>query len=225
MVQILPRADNKSFGQRLSGAIGAGLDEGQDLYDKYQKMQEQKKQRESFRELMGPEGELYADQPQEFQKLALQNKFQKELEGMKLAGKNEENKFKMNEKIQPYLGALKSVDDMIAIRKKGNLGIGSKWSLFPETMEDVGAYETLGKSLIQFASTVPIRNQKEFETLSHDLYDPTITDAKAKGILSRLRNIIIDSMQHEEDELLGNEMNVKDMSKGRRARPLADFEG
>jgi hypothetical protein len=53
------------------------------------------------------------------------------------------------------------------------------------------------------ASTIPIRNQREFETLSHNLFDPTITDAKAEGILNAMEKIIRASMEgvpHPDEE-------------------------
>ena len=98
------------------------------------------------------------------------------------------------EKLVPLQGALSSVKEMQGLRKKGNLGTGATYSPFSSTRKDAGAYATLGKSLIQYVSSIPIRNQKEFEAMSHDLMDPNITDAYAEGVLNKMEKIINDSM-------------------------------
>ena len=101
-----------------------------------------------------------------------------------------------NEKIRPLKGALQIVNKMRAIRKKGNLGIGASaiglWG--GETAKDVGSYQTLGNSLISFASTIPIRNKVEFEKLAGHLSDPNITDKEAEGILNEMETIINNSI-------------------------------
>jgi hypothetical protein len=84
---------------------------------------------------------------------------------------------------------LQTLDRMIEIGDKGNLGRGSNYLryLSNTVAEDYGEYERLGKSLIQLSTNIPIRNRQEFETLAHDLYDPSIADAQRKGILNALK--------------------------------------
>jgi len=93
--------------------------------------------------------------------------------------------------------ALDTVGKMRQLRKKGNLGRGSAVTGFfgGETAKDRGEYETLGNSLIQYASNIPIRNKAEFEKLAGHLGDPSITDDQAEGILNAMERIIQNSMQ------------------------------
>lgn len=121
--------------------------------------------------------------------------------GKKIA-KMAENEFKkrteekkVQEKNLPYESALETINKMRDIRKRGRLGIGTSISPFAKTQADATEYSRLGKSLIALSTTIPIRNQKEFETLAHELYDPSITDAKAEGILNAMQHIISSSIR------------------------------
>ncbi len=108
---------------------------------------------------------------------------------------------------------LKTVQAMRQLREKGNLGIGATYSPFGRTREDAAKYAQLGKSLISLASNIPIRNQKEFETLAHDLYDPNLTDAASKGILDAMEQIISQGLEeHEGSSGKGNEMILDSLS-------------
>ena len=102
-----------------------------------------------------------------------------------------------NQKIAPLESALDTVNEMREIRKKGNLGRGSSIIGFSggETARDRGKYEQLGKSLIQYATNIPIRNKLEFETLAERLYDASITDAEAEGVLDAMESIIQKSLK------------------------------
>ena len=88
-------------------------------------------------------------------------------------------------------GALDVVDRMRQIRSNGNLGIASRAKMgSPDVRRDRSEYETLGKSLISFATSIPIRNRLEFETLAGNLFNPDITDAAAEGLLDAMTRII-----------------------------------
>ena len=102
----------------------------------------------------------------------------------------------------PLQSALERVGKMKDIRKKNNLGRGSAVLGFfgGETAKDRGAYETLGNSLIQYATTIPIRNRVEFEQLAGRISDPSITDSEAEGILDELEGIIKDGLSGNESE-------------------------
>lgn len=130
--------------------------------------------------------------------------FEKELLGEKQNLENEKasQNFRMEQqqKLIPYQNALDSVDRMLELRNEGKLGIGSsKFSYLPwfgaETARAKGEYQTLGNSLIQFATNIPIRNKVEFEKLAGHISDPDITDEEAKGILEALKNIINNNAQ------------------------------
>ena len=97
--------------------------------------------------------------------------------------------------VAPFENALSTLDKMKKIGKRGSLGFGTSLSPFASTQKDAAEYSRLGKSLISLASTIPIRNEKEFEVLSNDLFDPTLTDAKREGILSAMEKIIRSSME------------------------------
>ena len=92
---------------------------------------------------------------------------------------------------------LSTIQRMREINKKGGLGRGSKFTAqFDEGINKRrGEYEQLGKSLISLASTIPIRNKAEFETLAENLYDPSIPDAKREGILDAMERIIEQGLQ------------------------------
>jgi hypothetical protein len=107
---------------------------------------------------------------------------------------------KYKEATAPFQGALETLNQMEKIGTRGNLGIGSKVKgiVSPNTRRDRAEYERLGKSLISFASNIPIRNRQEFETLAHDLYEPGISDDSRGGILAAMKRIIRNSMQQFE---------------------------
>lgn len=94
---------------------------------------------------------------------------------------------------QQLNGGLQTIKEMRDIGKKNNLGVGVgiRKVFSGEAAKDYAQYEQLGKSLIPLASTISIRNQKEFETLSHKLFDPSIRDAERAGILDAMENIIL----------------------------------
>ena len=115
----------------------------------------------------------------------------------KLKGEGAKGEREREESLHDYEAAADTVNRMREIRKKGNLGRGS--SVFGyfggETAKHRGEYQTLGNSLIQIASTIPIRNREEFKKLAGSIGDPDITDAEAEGILNGLEKIINDSVE------------------------------
>ena len=144
--------------------------------------------------------------------------FEKDLFQKKLNATNDEEIKKSKEKKAPLHSALGIVEEMRNIRKKGNLGVGTSWSPFASTQKDAAQYEQLGKSLISYASTIPVRNQMEFETLAEQLYDPTLTDAKAEGILNAMERIISGSLEDTDEEDIEKEPKPK-----KEKRPLTAF--
>jgi len=141
------------------------------------------------------------------------NKFKQEAEALR--GKKEE-------KTLPLQGAMDTLNRMKSLRKKGNLGIGSTYSPYSSTRKEAGEYEQLGKSLIQYATNIPIRNRIEFETLAENLYDPTTTDAKAAGILDAMERIITNSLQSAGGEISQTQPSKRSMENNQRP-PLSSF--
>jgi hypothetical protein len=218
MVQVLPSLKGPSRGQRFSDVIGQGL-------QNFAQQEQQQKKASQLQKLTG------MDAPPEFQEAIFKNMLQQQLQEQKygfeskLADEAGQRKLKeAGEKLrgeeEPLRGALDVVGRMRAIRKKGNLGIGTNYSPFPETRQQAGEYEQLGKSLIQYASNIPIRNQKEFETLAAELYDPSITDARAEGVLDAMERIINNSLQKFE----GQEGGSAKPSDKKNRPPLSSFQ-
>lgn len=134
--------------------------------------------------------------------------------------KQAEKDAEIQEKVGPLTNGLERINKMRALRAKDNLGRGSGITKFfgGETAKDFGEYEQLGKSLISLSTNIPIRNKLEFETLAHKLYDPTIQDEEAEGILDSMENIIRGS--------LSAYSNPKGSSQGGNATerpPLSSF--
>ena len=127
-------------------------------------------------------------------------------------------KTKYKENVTPLNSALDAIDTMENLGKKGNLGVGSKalGYIYPQTRKDRAEYERLGKSLISYASNIPIRNKQEFETLAHDLYDPSNSDATRAGILSAMKRIIQSSMEAYENP---EEEGAPSSKKANQERP------
>lgn len=151
---------------------------------------------------------------------------QMDLERIKQEGKQniqaEALRGKQEEKIIPLQGAMDTLNRMKALRKKGNLGIGSTYSPFSGTRKEAGEYEQLGKSLIQYATNIPIRNRLEFETLAEKLYDPTTTDATAEGILNAMERIITNSLQSAGGETSQNKPSIGSIGSKERP-PISSF--
>jgi len=118
------------------------------------------------------------------------------------------------------------------LRKKGNLGVGSSYSLFPKTQKDVGEYTQLAKSLIQLSTNIPIRNQIEFETLAGDLINPNITDAHAEGTLNAMEKILQGHLNTRKNSGRGQEVgqgqnirNPNQMNQQNSKKSLNTFMG
>jgi hypothetical protein len=213
MVQIIQaRPQAPTIGQKLSGGVGRGLEMGSQMMQQYQQQQADQQKKQAIAQLLGQGSEnlppelqklMYESmQKGEFEETDAARKFQYESElqrqkyGHENKAKADELAGKNQEKIAPLQNALESIKQMRNIRKKGNLGFGSavKGIFGGDTAKHRGEYETLGNSLIQFATSIPIRNKVEFEKLAGRISDPSITDAEAEGILNSMEKIITDSL-------------------------------
>jgi hypothetical protein len=229
MVQIIEENKKPTFSRMFGQAfanLGQTVGKGASQYlQGKQAQQEQKKREAQLTQLTG------MDAPPEFQEAIFKNMLQQKLQEQKYgfeskladeAGqrKLKESADKLRGEEEPLRGALDVVDRMRAIRKKGNLGVGTSFSPFPETRQQAGEYEQLGKSLIQYASNIPIRNQIEFQTLAEELYDPSITDARAEGVLNAMERIINNSLQKFERQ----EGSSEKPSDKKNRPPLSSFQ-
>ena len=86
--------------------------------------------------------------------------------------------------------------------KVGIIGTGRKaGSTFSKQGQSARAeYEQLGKSLISYATNIPIRNRLEFETLAHKLFDPTMTQEEIDGTLKSMERIVNQQIKKPEGE-------------------------
>lgn len=143
----------------------------------------------------------------------------KEMVKASLSGDKGQNK--KFEEMASLSGAMDALGRMKQLRKKGNLGIGSSYTgiISPDVRKDAGEYEQLGKSLIQYATNIPIRNRIEFETLAEQLYDPTISDSRAEGILDAMERIINNSISKYSDFPSSNSMISQPNNQQSKERP------
>lgn len=229
MIQIIKENRPDSFGQKFSNAIGAGLQGGSELIQKHEQNQKNQQANQMAQQLLGfdtsgvdpkTRDQLIMEKFRQEGALNLQeNKYKQDADAL-IQKTDKENR----ENIEPLRGAMDALNRMKLLRKKGSLGVGASYSPFKSTRKDAGEYEQLGKSLIQYATNIPIRNRIEFETLAENLYDPNITDAKADGILNAMERIINNSMSVYGGKV--NQENPKSSSIGQQNRPpLTQFVG
>lgn len=201
MVQIVQGKKKESFGNQIMQGFANIGNEKNRLY-------EQDKQKENMNKLglqYGIEGLGNYDEKtrQELIGSALQGKRQEEKYGFEeklLNSKNEQEQNKLlsknKENSAPLEAGLKTIGRMRDIRKKGNIGFSSgvRGIYHKRTRKERAEYETLGNSLIGLASTIPIRNKQEFETLTGKLNDPSLTLAEIDGVLEGIERIITQNM-------------------------------
>lgn len=209
--EMMHRKENDFFkhltGQDISGISNPKMREAFLDAILKEKAAEKSYERDSERDFIKQNDEYNRQlQKQEHERM-LQNEkhsFEKELNVQKNQSKEQE-KFQKNleekkEKEKPFESALKTIQEMRSIGRKGNLGRGSSLVGFfgGETAKDKGKYEQLGKSLISMASTIRITNRPEFETLSKDLFDSSLPDDAREGILDAMELIIKNSLSESE---------------------------
>lgn len=107
-------------------------------------------------------------------------------------------------KQQNLLGATNTLNRMKELLEKRTVGpkmsrpgtTSRKWgSTFSgEGVKDRAEYERLGKSLISFATAIPIRNRLEFETLANSMYDYGQPIEALKGNVEAMERIINNSL-------------------------------
>lgn len=246
MVQVIgPGGRKTSFQEQLLG----GLEQGLDVYSKYQNEKQSKLQQEAQKQktsaalkqltgmdigdlppdlqkayltehLKGKESEKGFDR--DLEKIREKARLDAEIKSAELAGKTERE---TAEKTAPFQAGLDVLGQMRKLRAKGNLGFGSSVTAVfsPEIQRDRGEYAQLGKSLISLASNIPIRNQQEFQTLAEKLYDPSVTDSEAEGILNAMERIMKNAMGGEGIGARGQGGAGTSSPQGKPKATAADF--
>lgn len=191
MATFLPRPESTS--DRLAKGLRSAASEGipaiaghiQQNRDRKQQQQQEMQENEALQQLTG---EDYSGLSPEFKKIAFQNFVKKQEAAEKLKGNSQE-------KMQAAATGLETIKRQRERLKTGLLGT-NLWSsrLSGEGRKVRAGYVQAGKSLIQLASTLPIRNQQEFEALAEDLYDPNLTEETIEGILDEMEALISNSI-------------------------------
>lgn len=182
---ILP--ERQSFGETIGSSLGAGLTQSLQSMLKNKLAQRSMNAENQALQRFGIDVAGIGDPDLRKQIVAESLKGQSEFGNKAMAGQN----------------ALSTINRMRQLGSQGNLGFGSgvQSTVFGgKTARDYGEYEQLGKSLIQMASPIIIRNKSEFETLAGKLYDPSIRDQEREGILAGMEKIIKDNMGYSMQE-------------------------
>lgn len=202
-------------------------DFGSSFLDEYRQKQQQSQQEDALQQLMqqtqGMDPEDAIQQifgakgvPFEQKKTIAQVKRDAQVQTQK----KQELAKKREEEIEGLGGALETVDRMRDIRANGRLGILSRGTQFfpggEDTRKDRGEYAQLGKSLISYATNIPIRNKFEFEVLAKKLHDPNITDAEAEGVLDAMERILNNALSSK------NQTRTRKGVKGKK-REISSF--
>jgi hypothetical protein len=141
------------------------------------------------------------------------------------------------------------VDRQRELLKTGHLGgiqtsLGKTGRDWGSGFESAGTsaraeYERLGKALISQATSISIRNLREFETIADKLYDPNISQEEIKGTIDAMERIIKkdyieeqltsngqdpDSISNAEKMAIVNQGQVGEVQQ-KQKRPLSAFEG
>ena len=215
-----PGPKKQSFGQRFNQSLDAGMDIlDQHLQGRQEELKTQR-ENEAIKKLIGEDLSGIRD-PKLRQKIV-------EVSQEAQARKEVEKQKRVNElqgKVAPLAGAVDAINRMREIRKGGNLGrlTNLRVPFSSQTRQDIGEYKTLGNSLISFASTIPIRNRQEFETLTGKLNDPYITDAQAQGVLDAIERIISNSLQQYQADFSQQASQPKQAPEKKEKRPLTAF--
>jgi len=226
-----------SFSQRLNEGIGGAAQAAGQFYEQRQQQEQMQQQQQQLQQQGRQASELagmdISKLSPDMQKVVLQDSLQGKRESAKYKSESQAKADKLSgenkEKLAPFQGALQTIDDMEKIIGTGNLGIGSSaWGvIYPETRQSRAEYSRLGKSLISMASTIPIRNQVEFEKLAEGLDDPSQSEASMRGMLSAMKKIIQRSMSayeqgDESESASGQQQNALQQAKQRP--PLSSFK-
>lgn len=132
------------------------------------------------------------------------NALPSDLQKIALTGAYKKTDGKAAEKQQNLLGAKDTLNRMRELIDTGHVGpkasrpgtTSRKWgsTFSSEGVKNRAEYERLGKSLISFATAIPIRNKLEFETLANSMYDYGQPIEALKGNVEAMERIINNSL-------------------------------
>lgn len=106
------------------------------------------------------------------------------------SGEKEEKELKEYEKaVNPYISGLEIVEEMDKILKSGSLGILSRGNPSSQAQKQRKKFQQYGKSILTLISSLPIRNQHEFDFIVGDLGNPDLMDSQNEGVLESLMDI------------------------------------
>jgi hypothetical protein len=204
MVQIIDEYREPSTSEKFGRAFSnAGQTAATLVPQLLMQKQGAKNENEAIRRLIGED--LAGIQDPALKKIVVE-------EFLKNQGAQQKQMMQEQEKIAPFQAGLETIQRMRSIRQKGRLGRGSGAVGFfgGQTGKDRGEYSQLGKSLISLSSNIPIRNKAEFEALAEHLYDPSVPDSEAEGILDAMESIIQRSLGEKDSIRTSSQSNRKE---------------
>jgi len=208
MVNIIEENRSPSFSERLMQGASRAASEASSEIPKFfghKMMEEHRKKAQDQEDSMISQliGEDVSGLSHDFKKML----FEERIKGQSKAS---EMRMKSREKIAPYKQGLETIRRQRERLASGHLGPkmgGTGWqspklfsAMSAEGQKIRSGYEQAGKQLIQLASTLPIRNEKEFSVLADKLYDPSLNEAEIEGILDEMENHIKEALEFETGE-------------------------
>lgn len=145
-----------------------------------------------------------------------------EAERKEVFNKLYEQNLKKQETQEGLKGALDVVNRQQEIINTGH--VGPKTAIFgtarkrgstssSEGIKLRNEYSQLGKSLIQYATSIPIKNKPEFETLAEKLFNPNLKKEEAQGIIDAMKRIINNALKETGYEEKLSENNKPTINK------------
>jgi len=193
MVQILPEEVTPT--QQIVRGLNTGLS---GLLNKFQTQQQQQKSGESLSKVLGkPElASEFSQLPVQLQQVLAKSILDQEQRITLQEEKAKEARIKAEE---PFENALDILNRQERLLKTGHIGskiafrgtgrkLGSTWS--KTGIKARAEYQRLGRSLIGMASTIPVRNRLEFETLAEKLDDPTLPIEELEGTVKAMKRFV-----------------------------------
>lgn len=224
MVQVFDLTPTQSTASMIGNALGTGLGV------RFQRGEMQNQQSQLSKALFGDEAEKYANIPMQGQLKIAELRQKEQLNNASLIqdAQKQQDKIlsdqnKAKEKVIPIIGGINTLNRMRQLRKQGNLGRLSPLykQAGGQTAKDYGEYGQLGKSLISLSTNIPIRNRVEFEVLAEKLYDPSISDKEAEGVLNAMESVLKNSLSSYSDSF--PDQNENDNSQPTTRPPLTSF--
>lgn len=111
-------------------------------------------------------------------------------EMMKQQGVAKKEAAARQKELQPFKSGLNSVQQMKQLIPDLGTANALKIKALPANRAAAQKYTTLGNSILGLLTSIPIRNQSEFDTIKHGLSSPYATQAELKAALDAAEDII-----------------------------------